>query len=182
MLSHGDAASDPTVIPTESSKTKFLTGLPKHYLTCIFQGTVRVGLVCLDKVSRTTYREEKGLIFAILFFTIPFESSVDVSPFPRGGGGRDLTKGRLEVRGRQFLPGEASAMLQAPALSPQLLPSLYYSLKATSQIPLDAAGTSYGIFKHPLPPTLAFPCHTKALASWWWSYLHSWLEGNSGRG
>lgn len=103
-------------------------------------------MVCLDKVSRTIYGEEKGLIFAILVFTIPFASSIDVSSFPRGGGGRDLTKGRLWVRVRQLLPREVSAMLQAPASSLQLLLSLYYSLKPMSQIPLDAPGTRHGIF------------------------------------
>ena len=55
----------------------------------------RLGLVCLDKVSRTMCREEKGLIFAILFFTIPFKSSIGVCLFPRGEGGRDLSKVRL---------------------------------------------------------------------------------------
>lgn len=124
MLSQWDTASDPSVIPTESSRRVSYTpskALPNLHFS---QYRFRVGVVCLDKVSRTTYREEKGLIFAVRVFTIPFEFSMDVSLFPRGGGGRDLTKGRLQVRGRRLLLREVSAMLQAPALSLQLLPSL----------------------------------------------------------
>lgn len=95
MLQHGDTTSDPTVIPTASSRTEFLTGLPKHYLTCVFPGTDSEESLFVCKVSRSTHKEEKGLIFAILVFTIPSESSIGASSFPRGGRDIGLAKGRL---------------------------------------------------------------------------------------
>lgn len=139
MFSHGDTASDPAEISTASSNTEFLAALPKHYLTCTFP-RLGVGFVCLDKVSRTMFRQEKGLIFAILVFTIPFESSIDVSFFPKGGEGRDppregcregeddLSQGRSwPWCGHQYVSAAAPLPLEQPS----------------SHVP--NAGTGYGI-------------------------------------
>lgn len=140
MFSHGDTASDPAEISTASSNTEFLAALPKHYLTCTFP-RLGVGFVCLDKVSRTMYRQEKGLIFAILVFTIPFESSIDVSFFPKAGEGRDPPQGKAAGKGKTTCPKGGLGHGVGTSLSLQLLPSLWSSLPAMSQ--MQARGIGY---------------------------------------
>lgn len=159
MFSHGDTASDPAEISTASSNTEFLAALPKHYLTCTFP-RLGVGFVCLDKVSRTMFRQEKGLIFAILVFTIPFESSIDVSFFPKGGEGRDPPKGRLQGRGRRLVPREVLAMVWAPVCLCSCSPP-----SGTAFQPCPKCRHWVRDTEHPFSAAVASPCCTRALAS-----------------
>lgn len=119
-----------------------------------------------------TFGGAKGLTLTMLVFTIPFECPMAVS----------LSQGRRRKRSqpgqaagkRMMPPPKVSAMLQAAALSLQLLTFLPYHLQAMHQIPLDAPDTRYGIFNTLLSPISAFPHHAKTLTWWWWPYLHIW--------
>lgn len=116
-----------------------------------------------------TFGGTKGLTFTILVSTIPFECPIAVS---LSQDRRRSQRGQDEGKRMMLLPREVSAMLQAPALSLQLLSFLQYNPKAMSQIPLHAPGTRYGIFYNLLSPISVFLSHTIALGWWWWPYLH----------
>lgn len=157
MFSHGDTASDPAEISTASSNTEFLAALPKHYLTCTFP-RLGVGFVCLDKVSRTMFRQEKGLIFAILVFTIPFESSIDVSFFPKGGEGRDPPREGCR-EGEDDLSQGRSWMVWGPVCLCSCSPP-----SRTAFQPCPKCRHWVRDTEHPFSAAVASPCCTRALA------------------